>query len=128
MAVARLRAGHEFELVTPAGGRLCGWTCAGRGVPVAFLHGLLDCRVAGGGIARSVRGPSIALDLPGFGGSDRPARPRISAHAEVVAWALAELDVGEAVLVGHSLGGAVPTPVAERIGSLVPARPRERRS
>jgi pimeloyl-ACP methyl ester carboxylesterase len=88
-----------------------------------FLHGLLDCGAAWGGMARSLRRPSIALDLPGFGGSDLPTRPRISDYAEVVTWALAELDVSDVVLVGHSLGGAVATAVAERaperIGSLV---------
>jgi pimeloyl-ACP methyl ester carboxylesterase len=123
MAVARLRAGQEFEPVTPAGRRLCGWTWAGRGAPLVFLHGLLDCGAAWCGMARSLRRRSIALDLPGFGGSDLPTRPRISDYAEVVTWALDELDVSEVVLVGHSLGGALATAVAERaperIGSLV---------
>ncbi|HEX5924741.1 MAG TPA: alpha/beta fold hydrolase [Baekduia sp.] len=88
-----------------------------------LLHGLLDCAVGWDGLACAMRQPCIALDLPGFGGSDLPTRPRISAYAEVVTWALGELDVSEVVLVGHSLGGAVATAVAERaperIGSLV---------
>lgn len=123
MAVASLRSGQQFELVTPAGRRLCGRRWAGQGVPLVFLHGLLDCAVGWDGLARAMRQPCIALDLPGFGGSDLPTRPRISAYAEVVAWALGELDVSDVVLVGHSLGGAVATAVAERaperIGSLV---------
>jgi pimeloyl-ACP methyl ester carboxylesterase len=114
MAVASLRSGQEFELVTPAGRRLCGSTWPGQGASLVFLHGLLDCAAGWDGMARSMRRPSIALDLPGFGGSDLPTRPRISAYAELVTWALAELDLSEVVLVGHSLGGAVATAVAER--------------
>ena len=114
VVVAARRAGQRFELVTPAGRRLCGWRWPGAGAPLVLLHGLLDCAAGWDGIARATPRPCVALDLPGFGGSDAPTRPRISAYAEAVTWALAELDVSDAVLVGHSLGGAVATAVAER--------------
>ena len=114
VVVAGRRAGQRFELVTPAGRRLCGWRWPGAGAPLVLLHGLLDCAAGWDGIARATPRPCVALDLPGFGGSDAPTRPRISAYAEAVTWALAELDVSDAVLVGHSLGGAVATAVAER--------------
>ena len=59
--------------------------------------------------------PCYAVDLPGFGDSDCPTRNRISAYAEDVQAALAALDVHEFTLVGHSLGGAVATALAERL-------------
>jgi pimeloyl-ACP methyl ester carboxylesterase len=87
---------------------------SGTGVPLVLLHGLLDCADGWDSVARAARCPSVALDLPGFGSSDLPLRPRISAYAEDVLAALAELGVERFVLVGHSLGGAVATAVAER--------------
>jgi pimeloyl-ACP methyl ester carboxylesterase len=56
----------------------------------------------------------FAVDLPGFGGSDPPARPRISCYAETIDAALELLDVPRAIVVGHSLGGAVATSLAAR--------------
>lgn len=114
MAVAPPRAGQRLELVTPAGRRLQGWRWPGRGAPLVFLHGLLDSAAGWAEMARALRCPSIALDLPGFGGSDLPTSPRISAYADAVTWALSELELGPVVLVGHSLGGAVAAAVAER--------------
>jgi pyruvate dehydrogenase E2 component (dihydrolipoamide acetyltransferase) len=58
--------------------------------------------------------PCLAIDLPGFGGSDLPLHPRIRAYADDVAAGLKRLDIAECTLVGHSLGGAVATAVAER--------------
>jgi pimeloyl-ACP methyl ester carboxylesterase len=65
--------------------------------------------------------PCYAFDLPGFGDSDCPTRNRISAYAEDVQAALATLDVHDITLVGHSLGGAVATALAERLGDEVAA-------
>ena len=56
-----------------------------------------------------------AVDLPGFGDSDRPTRNRMSAYAEDVQGALAATEVHDFTLVGHSLGGAVATALAERL-------------
>jgi len=60
-----------------------------------------------------MRRPCFAVDLPGFGDSDLPTRNRISAYAEDVQAVLAALDVHDFTLVGHSLGGAVATGLAE---------------
>jgi pimeloyl-ACP methyl ester carboxylesterase len=79
-----------------------------------LLHGLLDDSEGWAGLALDTRRPCIAIDLPGFGGSDLPLRPRISAYAEDVTAALRSLEIGSCTLVGHSLGGAVATAVAER--------------
>lgn len=86
----------------------------GNGRPLVLLHGLLDDSEGWMQLARDTHRPCFAIDLPGFGGSDLPTRPRISAYAEAVLLGLRDLDVKDATLVGHSLGGAVATAVAER--------------
>jgi pimeloyl-ACP methyl ester carboxylesterase len=87
----------------------------GEGAPLVLLHGLLDCAVGWKHLAAAIRRPCFAVDLPGFGDSDRPTRNRISAYTEDVQAALAALDVHDFTLVGHSLGGAVATGLAERL-------------
>jgi pimeloyl-ACP methyl ester carboxylesterase len=50
----------------------------------------------------------IAIDLPGFGGSEPlPAPAEMRTHAAVVAALLEQLAVTGAVVVGHSMGGLV---------------------
>ncbi len=79
------------------------------------LHGLLDCGVGWRQLAAVMHRRCYALDLPGFGDSDRPTRNRISAYVQDVQAALAVLDVHNFTLVGHSLGGAVASGLAERL-------------
>jgi len=60
----------------------------------------------------------IALDLPGFGESDRPA-PHLfgydaPAQAAIVDEVLNRLGVEQAIVVGHSMGGAVALSLAAR--------------
>lgn len=86
----------------------------GTGRPLVLLHGLLDDSEGWNQLARDTHRPCLAIDLPGFGGSDLPTRPRISGYAEAVVEGLEQLDVRGCTLVGHSLGGAVATAVAER--------------
>jgi pyruvate dehydrogenase E2 component (dihydrolipoamide acetyltransferase) len=86
----------------------------GEGRPLVLLHGLLDDSEGWTGLAMDTQRPCIAIDLPGFGGSELPLRPRISAYAEDVAAGLKGLRIEACTLVGHSLGGAVATAVAER--------------
>jgi pimeloyl-ACP methyl ester carboxylesterase len=62
----------------------------------------------------------IALDLLGHGGSEKPSNGyEISNQADLVAQALVRLDVRDATVVGHSLGGAVAVGLAERSPRLV---------
>jgi len=62
----------------------------------------------------------VAVDLLGHGGSEKPASGyTIPNQADLVAAALEELRVRDAVLVGHSLGGSVVTGLAERSPRLV---------
>ncbi len=86
----------------------------GEGRPLVLLHGLLDDSEGWTELAIDTDRPCIAIDLPGFGGSDPPSRPRISAYADDVAAGLGRLEVEHCTLVGHSLGGAVATAVTER--------------
>jgi len=85
------------------------------GPPVVFVHG------AGGSHqhwlyqVRDLPGaPTYALDLPGHGRSEGPGREEIGAYGN---WLVAFLDAAgldRAVLVGHSMGGAIAQDVALR--------------
>jgi pimeloyl-ACP methyl ester carboxylesterase len=62
----------------------------------------------------------VAVDLLGHGGSEKPTSGyTIPNQADLVAEALNRLRVSNAVVVGHSLGGAVVTGLAERSPKLV---------
>lgn len=62
----------------------------------------------------------VAVDLRGHGGSEKPRHGYTPpAQADLVAAALERLDVEEATVVGHSLGGAVATALAQRHPGLV---------
>jgi pimeloyl-ACP methyl ester carboxylesterase len=85
----------------------------GTGRPLVLLHGLLDDSLGWAQLAMDTHRPCVAIDLPGFGDSDVPTRPRISAYAEAVCEGVEQLDVGPCTVVGHSLGGAVAVSMAE---------------
>ncbi len=89
-------------------GRSIRYYDTGSGPPLVLVHGV------GGdadqwafclpGLARSNR--VIALDLLGFGRSDKPGIDyRIAGFVEVLGRFLAALDIPRASLLGHSLGG-----------------------
>jgi len=62
----------------------------------------------------------IQLDLLGEGGSEKPATGySMESEAQLVASALAKLGVQGAVVVGHSLGAAVGTSLAQQASQLV---------
>jgi pimeloyl-ACP methyl ester carboxylesterase len=108
--VAKVRA-----VTLPDGRRVSVECWPGEGAPLVLFHGLLDCAMGWKQLAAVMRRPCFAVDLPGFGDSDRPTRNRISAYIEDVEAALAALDVHDFTLVGHSLGGAVAAGLAERL-------------
>jgi pimeloyl-ACP methyl ester carboxylesterase len=101
--------------------RLTAREWGGREPGVVLLHGLLDSAAGWEALALASGQRCLAVDLPGFGGSPLPARPRIDAYADDVAEALAARGAERFVLVGHSLGGAVATAVAERLPDRVAA-------
>jgi pyruvate dehydrogenase E2 component (dihydrolipoamide acetyltransferase) len=101
------------------GRRLTARHWRGDGSPLVLLHGLLDSCEGWDAVCAATTRPCIAVDLPGFGGSALPSRPRISAYADDVVALLEHLRIDRCRLVGHSLGGAVATAVAERAGERV---------
>ena len=56
----------------------------------------------------------VALDLPGHGGSEGPALTSIDAMSEWVNALLEDLGIGEAAIVGHSMGSLVALDFAAR--------------
>lgn len=118
-----LRPQRTVEISLRDGRTLRGRSLEGKGSPLVLLHGLLDSCECWSELAQANPHPSVAFDLPGFGGSDLPAEPLICAYAEDVLQALVELEMSDVTLVGHSLGGAVATALSElapdRIASLV---------
>ncbi|MDQ6627914.1 MAG: alpha/beta hydrolase, partial [Pseudomonadota bacterium] len=90
----------------------------GEGPPVVLIHGNMvsqrDFEASGliEHLARNHR--VIAFDRPGFGHSSRP-RDRLwtpAAQAELLHAALAQLGVGPAAVVGHSMGAMVALALA----------------
>ena len=100
---------------------------AGRGPPVVLLHGLGASMYAwrknvGAMAAAGFR--VIAFDNRGFGLSDKPAVPYDNAaYARLAIALLDSLGISDAVLVGHSMGGAIAAEVAieypQRVRGLV---------
>src|SRR3712207_3807451 len=109
-----MRSPRVSSVLIPGGRRLTVRSWDGAGAPLVLLHGLLDCSEGWADLAERTARPCLAIDLPGFGGSDLPAQPRIDAYADHVAAAIGRLGLRNATLVGHSLGGAVASAVVER--------------
>ena len=94
----------------------------GRGTPVVFIHGFGASlygwrKTLAPVVAAGYR--VIAFDNRGFGFSDKPApredgeaRYTNAAYARLVVALLDSLDLPSAVLVGHSMGGAIAAEVA----------------
>jgi pimeloyl-ACP methyl ester carboxylesterase len=110
-SIVRTPAAHS--VVIPGGRRLFVRRWEGEGRPLVLLHGLLDSSEGWACLAERTERPCLAIDLPGFGGSDLPEQPRIDSYARHVAAGLHRLGIESCTLVGHSLGGAVAARVAE---------------
>jgi pimeloyl-ACP methyl ester carboxylesterase len=105
---------EHLDVPLPDGRHLRVRRHGGRGRPVVLLHGLLDDSTGWARVMERSSHPCLAIDLPGFGGSSLPLQPRIEAYARDVEAALEHLGLVHATVVGHSLGGAVATALAER--------------
>jgi pimeloyl-ACP methyl ester carboxylesterase len=96
------------------GPRAPGGAASGGAGNVVFVHGA-------GGNAEQWRAQlaalplgwhGLALDLPGHGGSGGPGRRTIPQYRDVVRGVLRAAGAAPAVLVGHSMGGAITQAVA----------------
>src|SRR5439155_1509474 len=89
---------------------------AGRGAPVVFLHGLGASMYAWRNNLGAVAAAGfrvIAFDNRGFGLSDKPPAPYDNAaYARLAIAFMDSLGLPDAVLVGHSMGGAIAAEVA----------------
>jgi pyruvate dehydrogenase E2 component (dihydrolipoamide acetyltransferase) len=90
---------------------------------LVFLHGY-GGDLTGWGLVQSPLSDAfrtVALDLPGHGGSTKTVRSgEVAELAEAVAATLDALGIAAAHLVGHSLGGAVAVEVTRRDPARVP--------
>ena len=117
--MSRERTPETRVAILPDGRRLTARLWPGAGEPIVLLHGLLATGAAWDPLCEAQSRPCVAVDLPGFGGSERGTRPRISAFAQDVQAVLDLLDLESFALVGHSLGGAVATALAESVAGRV---------
>ncbi|HEY3287901.1 MAG TPA: alpha/beta hydrolase [Gemmatimonadaceae bacterium] len=101
------------EFLDLAGYRLYYFAAGSRGAgePVLFLHGFPTSSYLWNGVVRCMPPGHrlIVLDQLGYGRSDRPgtAAVSVSAHGQRALAVLDALNVPQACLVGHDLGGAV---------------------
>jgi pimeloyl-ACP methyl ester carboxylesterase len=100
---------------------------SGRGTPVVFLHGFGASMYSWRKTLPPVAAAGyrvIAIDNRGFGFSDKPAHGYSNAeYARLIVALLDTLDISSAVLIGHSMGGAIAAEVAlahpDRVRGLV---------
>lgn len=92
-----------------------------RGTPIVFIHGYTASMHWFDELAPLLADGHrvVRVELLGHGGSDKPkAGYAIEEQARGIAEALAELDVENATVVGHSLGGTVATELALQVPEL----------
>ncbi len=91
-----------------------------RGLPVIFVHGSGGNHLVWGNQVRALGAvaQAIAIDLPGHGKSDPPGCTTVRDYTDVVLGFLDALHFDRAVVVGHSLGGAI----AQTFGLTYPER------
>lgn len=111
---------------TPAGQLQLRTVRAGSGQTVVLIHGYGESLIAWQPVFDQLAGDHdvIAFDLPGFGLSSKPPTGyRAEPMARAMLAALDALEIDSAVIVGHSLGGAVAAAMAvlapERVRGLV---------
>ncbi len=101
--------------VIDAQGRAIYYAVRGQnGTPVVFVHGAGGSHLVWNGqlaaLADTAR--AYALDLPGHGRSAPPGSATVRDYADAVVAALDALEIARAVIVGHSMGGAIAQTLA----------------
>lgn len=91
-----------------------------QGLPVIFVHGSGGNHLVWGSQVRALGeiAQAIAVDLPGHGRSEPPGCNSVGAYTDVIRGLLDALHFKQAVIVGHSLGGAI----AQTFGLTYPER------
>lgn len=86
----------------------------GAGRPLLLVHGIASSLYTWKDVlpGLAARHDVVALDLPGYGGSDQPRDLDAAVYPKVVAGLAERLGMPAFSLVGHSLGGAVAVMVA----------------
>ena len=109
------RAGVEPRYEDIAGMRVR-YVRRGRGPAVVLLHGLASSVYTWADVIPALAKDHdvVALDLPGFGGSDIPGDLSSSVYPATVLGLMDRLGISRATLVGNSLGGAVVVVLAAR--------------
>jgi len=100
------------------------YTERGEGLPIVLIHGFpFDRRIWNEQMEGvSSVGRVIALDLPGFGQSaefPRGMEPRMEDYAQAIADFVRDRDLGQIILVGHSMGGYVAMAFARRYSEML---------
>ncbi len=96
-----------------------------EGLPVVFVHGAGGSHLIWWNQVRALApiARPIAMDLPGHGKSSPAGRNSVDAYRDVIAGFLDALGLDRAVVVGHSMGGAIAQAVAlahpDRLAGLV---------
>jgi pimeloyl-ACP methyl ester carboxylesterase len=122
---APFMANHESEVQlktvkTPAGPLRLAVMEKGQGRPILLLHGFATSsyswRAIMPGLAKAHR--VIALDLRGFGASDKPLDDRYSIEdqAGAVAAFIEQENLRDLTIIGHSFGGGVTLTLALKAG------------
>ncbi len=104
--------------VTARGTRTRVVEAGSAGVPLVLLHGFLGTHRVFDEVIAPLASTFhvLAVDLPGFGDSEKPPPSRfnygLETFAEVVADVISALHVGRSHILGHGLGGAVALTLA----------------
>jgi pimeloyl-ACP methyl ester carboxylesterase len=109
------RAGVEPRYEDLAGLRVR-YVRGGHGPALVLLHGLGASIYTWADVIPALAEDHdvVAVDLPGFGGSDIPADLSVSVYPTTVLALMDRLGISRATLVGNSLGGAVAVVLAAR--------------
>lgn len=97
------------------------YTSTGLGVALVFLHGFCESKEVWESCHEQLSNDYnvVSLDLPGYGKSEPIPNLSIKLMADAVHLTLANLEIKNYILIGHSMGGYVALALAEKYPSVV---------